>query len=128
MDVRVFRKLMKEIIEDTKLIPSEALATKLFVKTMDGTAVLSKSVPKRIVKQIAQHYVDHNHFTQDDLASIYVTRRETISAILKRAIAENIVDDITAEKIVVQIRSHCKSVDAYSAAFDKRAKLKEQQA
>lgn len=124
MDVRIFRKLMKEIIDDPKLISSDILASKLFTKTMAGTAIVARYVPNRIVKRIAEYYVCKKPYTQDGLASIYCTTRETISAILQRAIAENIVDDVTAEKIIIRIRRYSNSIDAYADAFDKRAKLK----
>lgn len=128
MTACAFRKLMNEIIDDTKTIASDALADKLFKKTMESTTINIKSVPKRIVKQIAHNYAYEQFLSQDDLANIYCTRRETIAAILRRGIAENIIDDLTAEKIVVQIRSFNKPIESYCEAFDKREKLKAEQA
>lgn len=118
-----FRKLMNEVVDDPKIINSDVLADKLFRKVMDGASIKSRYMPKRIVKYIAQSYVSEERFSQYDLANIYSTQRGTISSILKRAIAENIVDDITAEKIIAKIRGYNKSVDAYNAAFDKRETL-----
>ncbi|MBQ8043899.1 MAG: hypothetical protein IJ272_07120 [Clostridia bacterium] len=128
MDPRDFRKLMKEVVDDYDIVSSDTLADKLFRKVMAGTVLVAKYIPKRIVKQIALIYVCENHYTQDGLASIYGTRRETIAAILRRGIAENILDDVTAEKVIVQIRSYNKSIDSYDQAFDERAKLKAKQA
>lgn len=127
IDIRIFRKLMKEVIDDQHIIKSDAVAINLFRKTMDGVAIIAKYVPKRIVKQIAISYVNDSHLSQYNLANIYGTRRDTISLLLKRAISENIVDDVTAEKIFVLVRSYSTAVDGYIAAFDKRAKVKAEQ-
>ena len=127
MTAGAFRKLMSEIIDDTKTIASDALADKLFKKTMESTAIVVKRVPQRIVKLISHNYACEQFLSQDDLANIYCTRRETIAAILRRGIAENIIDDLTAEKIVVQIRSFNKPIESYCEAFDKREKLKSEQ-
>ena len=124
MDVTSFRKLMREVIDDYELVQSNALANKLFIKLMSGTYIKSKYVPKRIVKQICLLYVGENYLTQDDLASIYGTRRETIASIFKRGIAENIIDDVTADKIIMKVSCYNKSVEAYDLAFDERAKHK----
>lgn len=124
----VFRNIMREVIEDYQLIKSDAVAINLFKKTFDGVSVISKYVPKRIVKQVAESYANDKYITQYTLSSIYGIRRSVIASLLKRAIAENIVDDTTAEKIIVIIRSYSKAVDGYSEAFDKRAKLKAEQA
>jgi len=121
-----FRKLMREVIDDYNIIPSDSLADKLFKKVMSDTVIVTKCIPKRIVKQIARIYVSSNHITQDGLASLYGTRRETIACILKRGISENILDDVTAEKVIVQVRSYNKSVDSYDLAFDERENHKQE--
>ena len=122
-----FRNIMREVIEDYHLIKSDAVAMNLFQKTFDGVAVISKYVPKRIVKQIAVTYANAKHISQYDLASMYGIRRSVISSLLKRAIAENLIDDVTADKIFVFVRGYSKAVDGYSKAFDQRERLKTKQ-
>lgn len=124
VDPATFRKYMREAVDDDTIIASDVVADKLFRKMMVGTTIISRSVPRRVIKQIALLYVGKTHHTQDSIASIYGTRRETIAILLRRGIAENIVDDVTAEKIAVKIRSYNKSVDSYDLAFAKRENLK----
>lgn len=123
-----FVTLMLEVIEDTCIVRHDILANKIFLKLTLYKTYSSASVPNRIVRIIAEYYVDNEkHMSQDALASIYGIQRSSISSILRRGIAEGIVDDELANKIYSKVRN-CKyatnaMIRLYDVAFDKREQL-----
>ena len=119
---------MKEVIEDTSIIPYDSLANKLFIRLTLYKTYSVSSMPKRIVRIVSEYYVNSEEvLTQDALANIYGIQRASISIILRRGISEGIVDDDTANKIYSKVRN-CKyatntMIRLYDAAFAKREQL-----
>lgn len=128
-----FLKLMAEIVEDRELVPSDGLADNVYSKAIHGLTVTYSRFPERIVYIIAKRYTQDRHATQESVGIVYDIDKSTVSNILRRGIAEDIIDDDTAElvfsRVVTAFRVCPKYViRAYEEAFDKRhvTKLKKQ--
>ena len=121
-----FIRLICSVLDDPDIIKSNAIAETLFCKATDEAPINSSHFPKRIIRRIAWRYVNHDPATQDALANIYGVSRATIAAVLKRGIAENILDDTTASMVFVCVKSHANpnTMKSYLAAFDTRENTK----
>lgn len=120
-----FVALMKEVIEDTNLIPSDTVADRLFRKLTLHSFMTANNVPKRMIMVMAKYYTcDRSNYSLKSLAASYGVDTASMSAFLRRGISENILDDLLAEKVYAKVRD-TKSIPtnclrAFDAAFDKR--------
>lgn len=120
-----FVALMKDIIEDTKLIPSDNLADRIFRKLTLHNSMTSSTVPPRIIIIMAKYYTcDKTCYSQKSLAASYGIEIASLSCLLRRGISENILDDLLAEKVYAKVRDtkhipvNC--LRAFDTAFDNR--------
>lgn len=123
-DKHFFFQYIYSIIEDYTIVPSEAKAEKLYIKLLDSELIITKYVPKRIIKRIASLYINSVPVTQKAIACLYNTSRGIIASILRRGIAENIIDDVTAEKVYIRVNCNMMNAKSYAEAFNKRDLLK----
>lgn len=120
-----FVALMKEIIEDTCLIPYDNVADRIFRKLTLHTSMTTNTVPRRIIIIMAKYYTcEKANYSQKSLAISYGIDTASLSCLLRRGISENIFDDLLAEKVYAKVRdtkripSNC--LRAFDNAFDSR--------
>lgn len=103
-----FIKLASTAIDDKTLIPSDALADKIYRKLLQERASLGRYTPKRIIRLMASRYVSDTWITQNSIALSYGISRSSVGYILKRGVEEGILDDHLAEAVA------CKSCNKQS--------------
>lgn len=131
---RTFFDFIKEVIEDRNLIPDNSVANAIYVKAMEHKQIKYRFVPDRIVQYIAYLYVKDKHITQASIGGFYGISDTTIGKILRRGIAEDIIDEDTADKIFAKVRTCYHNgtsetvLNSYLSAFDSRVQAQHNKA
>ena len=124
-----FIDFIREVIEDREIIPSNSLADRIYRKAVERKRISYNFTPDRIIQYVAYRYISDKHITQALVGSFYGISGATVGHMLRRGIAEDIVDEDTADRIFAKIRTcyHNRTSAAilasYNAAFDKRAQV-----
>ena len=95
-----FISLVGEVIDNSQLVTSDALADKLYRKLLYNRTSLGAYTPKRNIQIIAKVYVSSPYITQLEIAYSYNISRRSLASLLKRGIAEGILDHDLAEQVV----------------------------
>ena len=125
MTLTKLMELVSDVIQDKELIRSNNLANTIYIKLISGSALCVKAIPQRIVHYIGECYIN-NGCTCNKLALLYGCHRNTISAVLRRGIAENIFSDQLAEKVYTKMHMNALHHEAankcFELAFEQREK------
>lgn len=96
---QTFLRLIGEVIEDTTLVPSDALADKIYRKLIYNRNSLGNLTPPRNIRIIAEIYVSNPYCSHSSIAFSYGLSRCSIGALLNRGVDQGILSEELADKV-----------------------------